>query len=324
MTLTHAGLAIPPAVDQELPVRETAVLLARIRTLADSDDLTHASMAHPALTLEESFRICAEVTRLNSKSFFFSSQFLPPQKRRDIRAFYAFCRTSDDVVDRPSEDVALALARWITIVHTPGSVPNHPVLCAWRDVEQRYAVPTLLVDELLAGMAMDLAMHRYQTFEDLWLYCYRVASVVGLISMHIIGYQPGAESYAIKLGVALQLTNILRDVGEDARRGRIYLPQEDLARFGLTDADIFAGCRDERFQALMRFQIARADALYDASWPGIAMLNPDGQLAVAAASEVYRGILRRIERNQFDVFTRRAQVPLHSKLLILGNVWWRL
>jgi phytoene synthase len=173
-------------------------------------------------------------------------------------------------------------------------------------------------------MAMDLAMVRYPTFEDLWLYCYRVASVVGLISMYIIGYQPGAEGYAIKLGVALQLTNILRDVGEDARRGRIYLPQEDLERFGLTDNDIFAGHRDDRFRALMRFEIARADTLYNESWPGIALLNQDGQLAVAAASEVYRGILRKIERNDFDVFLRRAQVPLYEKLLILGSVWWRL
>jgi phytoene synthase len=167
---------------------------------------------------------------------------------------------------------------------------------------------------------MDLTVSRYATFDDLWLYCYRVASVVGLISMHIIGYRPGAASYAIKLGVALQLTNILRDVGEDAQRGRVYLPQEDLERFGLCDDDILHGRRDDRFRALMRFEITRANALYDAAWPGIGLLNADSRLAIAAAAEIYRGILGKIIANDYEVFSRRAYVPLAQKLLILLRV----
>jgi phytoene synthase len=178
-----------------------------------------------------------------------------------IRALYAFCRTSDDIVDQPAQDATQALAGWIAQVHAPMAPADNAVLLAWNDTVERYAVPRYLPDELLAGIAMDLTVHHYQTFEDLWLYCYRVASVVGLISMHIIGHREGATPYAIKLGVALQLTNILRDVGEDAQRGRVYLPQEDLEQFGVSTDDILAGRCDEAFRALMRFEIDRAHAL---------------------------------------------------------------
>ncbi|MEP7190304.1 MAG: squalene/phytoene synthase family protein, partial [Roseiflexaceae bacterium] len=194
----------------------------------------------------------------------------------------------------------------------------------WNDTLTRYAVPRTLPDELLAGIAMDLTVNRYATFDDLWLYCYRVASVVGLISMQIIGYREGAVNYAIKLGVALQLTNILRDVGEDAQRGRVYLPHEDLERFGLCADDILNGRRDDAFRSLMRFEIERAHCLYEAAWPGIALLNPDGQLAIAAAAEIYRGILGKIHQSDYNVYQRRAYVPLARKLLLLWRVRWRL
>jgi phytoene synthase len=244
---------------------------------------------------------------------------------------YAFCRTSDDLVDTAGRDAVRALARWVALVHAPAIPRDNAVLLAWHDTAARYAVPRWLTDELLAGVAMDLTVNRYATFDDLWLYCYRVASVVGLISMQIIGASQGATRYAIKLGVALQLTNILRDVGEDALRGRVYLPQEDLDRFGLRDEDILDGCRrpnswksDVRFRALMRYEIARTHALYEEAWPGIALLSADGRLAVAAAAEIYRAILAKVEANDYDVFTRRAQVPLAHKLLMLPRIWRRL
>jgi phytoene synthase len=242
--------------------------------------------------------------RINSRSFYLSSQLLPFEKRMAVRALYAFCRTSDDTVDRATDDPARALAQWVARVHAPHPPADHP--CCWHGTIQcdGMPIPQSLVDELLAGIAMDLTFHRYETFEDLWLYCYRVASVVGLLSMHIIGHRDGAAPYAVKLGVALQLTNILRDVGEDARRGRIYLPQEDLRRFDLTDDDILQGRRDERFRALMRFEIERTHALYDEAWPGIALLDPDGRMAIAAAAEIYRGILPRIVANDYDVFQK--------------------
>jgi 15-cis-phytoene synthase len=223
-------------------------------------------------------------------------------------------------VDRPGEDLARALASWVALVHSDHHAPHHPVLLAWNDTVARHAIPRSLVDELLAGIAMDLSVARYATFDELWVYCYRVASVVGLISMQIIGHEPGAAEYAVKLGVALQLTNILRDVGEDAQRGRIYLPQEDLAHFGVTDEDILAGRRSAAFRELMRFEIARANALYEQSWPGIALLSADSRLAIGAAAEVYRAILAKIEQNEYDVFTKRAHVSFFEKLRTLWMV----
>jgi phytoene synthase len=283
------------------------------------------------LHLNDAYRACEAITRKHSRSFFLSTQLLPAEKRRAIRALYAFCRTSDDLVDQPGQDTVRALAEWVALVHARHAPPDNAVLLAWHDTATRYGVPQALVDELLAGVAMDLTVSRYATFDDLWRYCYRVASVVGLISMQIIGGQPAATSYAIALGVALQLTNILRDVGEDAARGRIYLPLEDLTRFGVREDELLDGCRkplerksDARFRALMSYEIDRAHALYEAAWPGVAMLDADGQLAVAAAAEIYRGILARIVANDYDVFARRAHVSLAGKLLMLPRVWRRL
>ena len=198
------------------------------------------------------------------------------------------------------------------------------MLRAWHDTSTRYALPQALADELLTGVGMDLTINRYQTFDELQLYCYRVASVIGLISMHIIGHEADAEPYAIQLGIALQLTNILRDVGEDAARGRIYLPLEDLERFGLCEDDILNGVQDQRFRALMLWQIERAERLYQASWPGIRLLHRDGQFAVAAAALLYRAILPKIVANDFDVFSRRAFVSTREKLVMMPRIWRRL
>lgn len=315
---------MPSEVD--MPHSEASTLLAALRRLAEHDGLPASvpSAAQPAITLTDAYRSCVEITRQHSRSFFLSTQLLPPEKRNAIRALYAFCRTSDDIVDQSSQDATQALASWVMLVHAPTPPPDHAVLLAWNDTAARYAVPSYLPDELLAGIAMDLTVSRYATFKDLWLYCYRVASVVGLISMHIVGHGEGAARYAIKLGVALQLTNILRDVGEDARRGRVYLPQEDLERFGLSADDVLNERRDAAFRALMRFEIERAHALYAEAWPGIALLNADGRLAIAAAAEIYRGILGKILASDFDVFQRRAYVPLAEKLLILWRVRRRL
>ncbi len=318
----HSGSAGPVAEHNEART-VLARLLSHDEHDAHSLDGRSESPGAP-VSLESAYRMCTAITRQHSRSFFFSSQLLPPEKRLAIRALYAFCRTSDDLVDRPGQNVARALARWVALVHAPEPPVDNAVLRAWRDTAEQYAVPQALVDELLAGIAMDLTVNRYETFQDLWLYCFRVASVVGLISMQIVGYAEGAADYAVKLGVALQLTNILRDVGEDAQRGRVYLPQEDLAYFGLTDADILAGRRDERFRALMRFEIERAYSFYEQSWPGIPLLNRDSRLAIGAAAEIYRGILAKIVANDFDVFGRRAAVPLAEKLLILLQVRQRL
>lgn len=308
-------------ISQPLPAEEQLALLFHL-----TDPLPHVENndrpPRPPYPLAEAYAECERIIRRHSKSFYFSSQFLAPDVRRAVRALYAFCRATDDTVDMAVDDPARALAAWVQQVRAPYPPPHNPVLVAWYDTRTRYNLSPALVDELLAGVAMDLTISRYEYFADLWLYCYRVASVVGLLVMGITGYVPGAEPYAIKLGVALQLTNILRDVGEDARRGRVYLPLEDLARFGLTADDILAGVYDERFRALMRFEIERTRRLYAESWPGIALLPPQTRLAIGAAARVYCGILDKLERNDYDAYTRRAYLTLGEKLLRLPRIWW--
>lgn len=321
-SVTHPDAAVRPIVERP-SILDAAELLARLPS-APHPPITAGGAPARAIEITAAYRSCEEITRQHSKSFYFSSQLLPANKRAAVRALYALCRTSDDIVDLPQDDPACALARWVALVRSQQPQANNPVLVAWSDTRQRNAIPQALVDELLAGIAMDLSIHRYASFNDLWLYCYRVASVVGLLAMQIVGHGEGATPYAVKLGVALQLTNILRDIGEDARRGRIYLPEEDLWRFGVSEGDLIAGRIDRRFIALMRYQIRRTNRLYEEAWPGIALLHADSQLAIGAAAEVYRAILGAIEANGYDVFTRRASVPLHRKIQIAWQVRRRL
>lgn len=285
------------------------------------------------LSLHEAYNACQIIVRQHSKSFYVATMLLPPPKRRAIRVLYAFCRQSDDLVDEAPTNPRAAFERWVmnTQLNTP--IHTNPILLAWQDLHARYALSDTVISDLLEGIRMDLSIDRYATFADLELYCYRVAGTVGLLSMQIIGYKPGADTYAIKLGLALQLTNILRDVGEDARRGRIYLPIDELAAYDLTVADLLATCRDShwctelaqdaRWHKLMRFQIQRARRLYQEAWSGIALLNQDGRYAVAAAAMLYQGILAKIEMNQYDNFSKRAFVPNREKFSMLPHIWWK-
>ncbi len=304
-----------------LPAEEQLALLfhlTELPPLVGADD--HPS--HPPQRIAEAYHHCDQVIREHSKSFFLSTQFLPLAKRRAVRAFYAFCRVTDDTVDQATEDPVRTLAEWVQRVRSPHMIADDPVLLAWHDTRSTYSLSSAWVDELLAGMAMDLTINRYASFADLWLYCYRVASVVGLISMQVTGAAPGATPYAIKLGVALQMTNILRDVGEDVKRGRIYLPLEDLERFGLNYDDILNRVYDDRFRAMMRFQVERTYQLYDESWAGIGLLPPDSRFSVAAAARVYRGILDNLVANDYDSYSRRAYLTFHEKLARLPRLWF--
>ena len=322
MLTQHTGTVLRP------PAGDAAALLDSLKRFIDQDN--HARVVHDYQAItddmrEAAYATCVDMTRNHSQSFYVSTELLPPAKRRAIRALYAFCRTSDDIVDQAAAGTAPhALAHWVNLVHHRATPHDNPVLIAWHDTVAHYNIPQELIDELLAGIAMDLTVTRYATFDDLWLYCYRVASVVGLISMQIIGHVEEAVDYAVKLGVALQLTNILRDIGEDAGRGRIYIPQEDLVAFGVDEAEIFAHQRSPRFKALMRFQSARAHALYEESWPGIGLLNPDSSLAIAAAATIYRGILDSIHQHDYDVFSKRAFVPFLRKMGLLWQARQRL
>lgn len=287
--------------------------------------LTEPSLPASRMTLDQAYAVSGRITKEYSKSFYLSSLLLPPAKRRAIHALYGFCRVSDNIVDSGGSHAQEELARWRHAAFRPLPEQQDPVLMAWADARERYHVPRRYAEELLDGMAMDLTLRTYQTWEELSHYCYCVASTVGLMSMHITGFQnPEAFSYAVKLGIALQLTNILRDVGEDASRGRVYLPLEDIERFGLTYAHFCHGQVDERFVRLLDFEIARAERLYSEAWPGIGLLSPDSRLSVATAATVYRGILNKIRQNRYDVFNQRAHLGLGAKLAHLPRTWWHV
>jgi phytoene synthase len=268
--------------------------------------------------LEEAIRACEAITARHSRSFFLSSALLPDEKRRAMRVLYAFCRVADDLADEMVEQPAARLRELRQGLNGAKDGLTDLVLMAWAVIRERYQIPVCYAEQLLDGVELDLVQRRYQTVEDLSVYCYSVASTVGLMSMRITGFEgPQAVPYAIRLGVALQMTNILRDVGEDWRSGRLYLPLDELAAFGLGEQDVAAAVVDERWREFMRFQIARARQLYEEAMPGIALLHRDGRFAVSAAALLYRGILDDIEAHDYDVFSRRAFVSRGQKLTLL-------
>jgi len=281
--------------------------------------------------LRAAYRYCEVLTKANSRTFYLASNLLPSAKRQAVQALYAFCRLTDDIVDRGQSDSGLRLEQWEKQILQPTSQHStHPadpeslVALAWHDTRKRHNVPALYAEQLVRGVASDLRKKRYETFNDLAAYCYGVACTVGLMSMHIVGhYGPQAMPNAIRLGVALQLTNILRDVGEDWRMGRLYLPKEELEAFGLTEADIEGGFVTEKWRAFMRFQVERVRLLYASAMPGVAMLHSDGRFAIAAAAELYQAILVEIENNDYNVFSRRAVVSKWGKLRRLPGIWAR-
>jgi phytoene synthase len=220
------------------------------------------------------------------------------------------------------------LANWRSRLANHDLSANDPIPLAWAETQRRYGIPHGYADQLIDGIARDLRQNRYTTFAELTEYCYGVASTVGLMAMHIIGFRDqDALPYAVKLGIALQLTNILRDVGEDWQAGRFYLPLEELADFGLSEAAIAGGQLihgplSEKWRAFISFQIERARALYDEAQPGIKLLDGDGRFAIAAAAELYRAILTQIEANGYDVIRRRAYLTAWDKARRLPTIWW--
>lgn len=289
-------------------------------------EVSHA--ANRALDIEAAFRATERSTRHNSKTFYFATAFLPGALRRAIRALYAFCRATDDLVDKHGASLADVEA-WRAAAARPAPAQRDPLLLAWSLVRDRYGVETRYQDELIDGIALDLVKRQYASWAELERYCYLVASTVGLLSLPILGLaknvgQADAAPYAIRLGQALQLTNILRDVGEDAARGRVYLPVSDLAEAGLSRQDILDGVCDERFIALMEMQIARANALYDQALPGIALLSPAARPAVGVAALLYRAILGQIGAIGYNVHRRRARTSGRQKLLMLPRILWRV
>lgn len=260
----------------------------------------------------------ARITRESKSNLALAFVSLGPERRRDITIFYAFCRVIDDIADSNElglPEKAAALGFWRKSLHA--STPDEPALA--RDVRAlmaKYALTSAMLEEIIAGVEMDLSVSQYATFEELRVYCYRVASAVGLVSIEIFGYRNArCREYAIELGLALQLTNIIRDVGKDLRNGRIYLPQEDLARFACSAADLRAQSYDERFVRLMDFQAQRARKFFARA---SALLPREDRRSMAAAeimSSIYRALLRRMELDKFRVFEKEYKLNKLEKVL---------
>jgi len=286
-------------------------------------------------SLEEAYEACRRETAEWAKTFYLGTLLMPPAKRRAIWAIYVWCRRTDELMDsaealaRPEQELADRLDAWEARTRALFAGEVHDGLdLVMRDTIERYPQPLQPYLDMIEGMRMDLTTTRYADFQQLYLYCYRVAGTVGLMTQEVMGVDPAYTSApwserpdtseaAVALGIANQLTNILRDVGEDRARGRIYLPQEDLLRFGYSEAELLAGVLNDSWRELMRFQLARARDWFARSEAGVRWLAPDARWPVWASLRLYRGILDVIEELDYDVFNHRAYVPTSGKFLDL-------
>jgi phytoene synthase len=266
-------------------------------------------------------RYCRKLTERSKSNFYYAFLFLPPRKREALEAVYAYCRLVDDVVDEEADvPTKLAgIARWrreLDAVYGT-AVPTHPVSIKLRQAIAWFPIRREDMEAVIDGCAMDVEIHRYQTWDELHTYCYRVASAVGLMCIEIFGYSTlQAREYAVDLGIALQLTNILRDVAEDARRGRIYLPAEELAAFGVDERDLIEGRRTPELVRLMRHNAARARAHYLRARAAIG--EPERRQLVIAEimGGIYHALLERLEATGFDVFGPKTTVTRSRKMAI--------
>ncbi|MBA3315859.1 MAG: phytoene/squalene synthase family protein [Planctomycetaceae bacterium] len=278
--------------------------------------------------LADSFAYCQRLAKRTAKNFYYSFLALPADVRRDMCALYAYMRICDDLGDDLSIDLETrrrSLNEWrgdvMTALETGET--NHPVLPALVDVVGRKQIPREALLAVIEGVEMDLSPTRYETFEQLAAYCYHVAGAVGICCVHVWGFE-GDEAIdrAIECGLAFQLTNILRDVGEDAAMGRVYLPTEDLDRFGYRREDLAAAVHDERFRRLMAFEATRAREFYRKAEPLGRLVHPAGRPVLAAMRGIYGGLLDELERSEYEVFRRRIELPRWKKLAIVAKAMW--
>jgi 15-cis-phytoene synthase len=282
------------------------------------------------VSLEESYEQCRQITARYAKTFYLGTLLMPKAKRQAIWAIYVWCRRTDELVDGPKAvtTTQATLDVWENQLEAIfRGEPHDDLDVALVETLQRYPMGIQPYRDMIAGQRMDLEKQRYQSFEELYLYCYRVAGTVGLMSQVVMGLNEAVTTAswhwqqpidptdeAIALGIANQLTNILRDVGEDARRGRIYLPQEDLQKFGYSEAELLNGIVNDRWRALMSFQVQRARDYFALAEPGISQLSHDARWPVWASLMLYRQILDVIEENDYNVFTKRAYVNTTRKI----------
>lgn len=280
-------------------------------------------------SIDESYRYCETLARREARNFYPAFRVLPRAQRRAMCALYAFMRIADDLSDEPGDAAHKReqLARWRCALRGAlGGRFEHPIHPALHHAVSGFGVPAQYLEAVLDGVEMDLTTASYASFTELRQYCWRVASVVGLACIHIWGFtDEHAKEYAEAAGIAFQLTNILRDVREDAARGRIYLPQDEMAQFGYDADRLQRGVCDDAFRSLMRFQIERARAFYEQAWPLTPLLARPGRAVFLLMARTYRALLDAIERSDYDVFSTRIRVASWRKLMLaLGVVPVRL
>ncbi|MCE1181374.1 MAG: presqualene diphosphate synthase HpnD [Rhodocyclales bacterium] len=268
---------------------------------------------------------CQDKCAASGSSFYYSFLFLPLERRRAIMALYAFCREVDDVVDE-CNDPALASTKLVwwrqEVSRIYEGQPQHPVGLALKEVIKSIHLPQEQLLEIIDGMEMDLTQSRYLDFKGLSLYCYRVASVVGLLSAEVFGYQDRqTQKYAHDLGMAFQLTNIIRDVGEDARRNRIYIPMDELKQFGVPAADLLNGKYSDNFTALMQFQYERAEKYYEQAFSLLPQVDRKSQRPGLIMAAIYRTVLDEVRRENFQVLHQRISLPPTRKLWLAAKTW---
>jgi len=287
--------------------------------------------------LKQAYIECRHITREHAKTFYMATRFLPNKKQRGIFAIYSLCRYIDDLVDEAEDLVSKKMLDYDGIHRQldswkqkledtyNGKRHDNPILIAFSDVLRSYEIPIELPFELMDGVCMDLYKKRFETFDEVYDYSYKVASIVGLMTSEVFGYHSDeALGYAVDLGIAMQLTNILRDVGEDLKKDRIYLPKEELDRFGISEKDLFGHKKNEAFYKLMKFQIQRARDYYERSDKGIPLLMEDSRLPVYLARYNYSRILDKIEDNDYNVFEHRAYLNATEKISILPRILYRM
>lgn len=270
--------------------------------------------------VEQSYRHCRDVARSRARNFYYSFLLLSAQQRRAMCAIYAFMRRCDDLSDEPGATRA-ALDRWRADMDDAlerGSFGPDPLWPAFRHTVRRFGIPHKYFHDMLDGVISDLEPRRVRTFDELYRYCYQVASVAGLTAVHVFGFEsPRTLPLAEKCGIAFQLTNILRDIKEDAGLGRIYLPAEDLSRFGVAEDDLIAGRTTPEFVRLMEFEAARAASYYEESRPLLELVHPRSRPSLWALISIYSRLLDRIRSGGYDVFTRRVRLSALEKSWIV-------
>lgn len=278
-----------------------------------------------ASELDRAYAECQRIARSEAKNFYYAFRTLPAGKRRAIHAAYAFCRICDDIADdhgAPGEKQARFDETRRSLRERGNGRHEQPVFLALSDAISSFDIPLTYFEEVIVGVEMDLSRTRYQSFDELREYCYKVASVVGLISIEVFGYEGAvAREYAVDLGLAMQLTNILRDIKEDGQRGRVYLPLDELERFGLSDEDLKAGVVNDAFRSLMRFQVERARGYFANGRRLVPLVAQESRACPRVLAEVYSRILDRIEAADYNVFQQRIGLSAGEKFLIMAKLW---